>query len=244
MISWLLDASPESDVDSLAMRMLNVNFVALHTTTKVFVHALYHLAANPQFISALRNEAEANLGRNTQDWTKEGLSKCLKMDSFFKETLRFNVFGSITLPRLAVKDFAFSDGTRVGKGYYVATAGEVVQRNPTVYPYPDQFKPFRFVSQGSSIASLGEGAVGEQDDERTWPHRMTSTSESFIAFGGGRHLWRVSSIFSSVKRFANEINNILQSWSIFRVDGDENVHGVSGVTLRSQNASRRRAPGR
>ncbi|KAK1223670.1 hypothetical protein PQX77_013461 [Marasmius sp. AFHP31] len=184
MIGWLLDAAPDSHEQSnasLAMRLLNVNFVALHTTTKIFIHTLYHVAANPDIIPALREEAELFLGReDTKAWSKEALSRCVKLDSLFKETLRLNVFGSITLPRLAVKDFTFTDGTKVSAGYYVATAADVLQRDANVYPEPDEFKPFRFATP----TTISE----EQEALNEWPNRMTSTTESFVAFGGGRHL--------------------------------------------------------
>ncbi|KAG7096049.1 hypothetical protein E1B28_006730 [Marasmius oreades] len=184
MIGWLLDAASDSDefepsAESLAMRLLNVNFVALHTTTKIFVHALYHLAANPQYILELRQEAEQLLDKDHPDrWSKEALGRCVKLDSFFKETLRVNVISALTLPRLAVKDFRFSDGTQVSAGHYVACASEAVQRDSKVYPSPDEFRPFRFVVPTSE----------EEHSLQGWPNRMTSTSETFPAFGGGRHL--------------------------------------------------------
>ncbi|KAG7096045.1 hypothetical protein E1B28_006726 [Marasmius oreades] len=93
MIGWLMDAAPDSDeqsVESLAMRLLNVNFVSLHTTTKVFIHALYNLAANPKYIPELRQEAEQVLDKDHPDgWSKEALGRCVKLDSFFKEALRW-----------------------------------------------------------------------------------------------------------------------------------------------------------
>ncbi|KAJ8074970.1 hypothetical protein PM082_019297 [Marasmius tenuissimus] len=184
MIGWLLDAAPDSNEQSaasVAMRLLNVNFVALHTTTKVFIHTLYYVAANPEIVPALREEAELHLGRqSTETWSKEALGRCVKMDSLFKETLRLKVFSSMTLPRLAVKDFTFTDGTKLSAGSYVATAADVLQREAKVYPEPDEFKPFRFVTPTATSV--------EQEAFNGWPNRMTSSTENFLAFGGGRHV--------------------------------------------------------
>lgn len=53
-----------------------------------FTHALYHLAANPTFAQPLREEAEAILQKD--GYTKTAMSKMRKLDSFLRESLRFN----------------------------------------------------------------------------------------------------------------------------------------------------------
>jgi cytochrome P450 len=133
----------------------------------------------------LREEAELYLGRGDPTaWSKEALGRCIKLDSFFRETLRMNVFGSITLPRLTLADFTFTDGTKVGAGYYVAAAADVVHQDSKHYSKPHEFTPFRF-------AGVRERTSENEDLSQDWQHRMTGTSETFLAFGGGRHLWCV-----------------------------------------------------
>ncbi|KAJ3726542.1 cytochrome P450 [Lentinula guzmanii] len=104
------------------MRMLNVVFVAciLHQT---FIHALYYLASQPQYISILREEVEQQFDPDDRTtWTREALGRCVKLDSFLKETLRLKASGNMDA-RLAVSDFTFSDGSHIPSGYYVATRG-------------------------------------------------------------------------------------------------------------------------
>ncbi|KAL0568426.1 hypothetical protein V5O48_013554 [Marasmius crinis-equi] len=179
MIDWLMNAAPdgnEQSAESLAMRLLNVNFVALHTTTKIFIHALYNLAANPCYIPILRDELQANIGRRDPTrWSTQALARCAKLDSFLRETLRFNVLASISMSRVALRDFRFSDGTTIPAGYFVAVASDVAQHNEAVYPSPQEFRPFRFVTDDP-------GSVND------WQNKMTCASESFLAFGGGRHV--------------------------------------------------------
>ncbi|KAJ7585059.1 cytochrome P450 [Mycena floridula] len=186
MLTWLIEAAPSAQKDSpesLAMRMLNVNFVALHTTTKTFTHTVYNLAANPSYIPILRKEAELYLGTSDPRlWSKEALARCVKMDSFLKETLRLNGLGAIWMPRRAVTDFTFSDGTKIPTGHFVANAATAIHENETLYPRPKEFQGLRF-------AELAEQQNEAQLDENSeWPHRLTGTSTSFLAFGGGRHL--------------------------------------------------------
>ncbi|KAJ3876069.1 cytochrome P450 [Lentinula edodes] len=185
MLSWLMEASPlheEYSTESLSMRMLNVNFVALHTTTKTFTHAIYCLASQPQYISILREEVEQQLDSgNTTTWTREALGRCVKLDSFLKETLRLHGLGAIWMPRLAVSDFFFSDGTHIPPGYFVATAATAVHENDALYENARDFNGFRF-------SSMRKGTLGRPETEKDWQYRMTSNSESYLAFGGGRHL--------------------------------------------------------
>ncbi|KAJ3917078.1 cytochrome P450 [Lentinula edodes] len=185
MLSWLMEASPlheEYSTESLSMRMLNVNFVALHTTTKTFTHAIYCLASQPQYISILREEVEQQLDSgNTTTWTREALGRCVKLDSFLKETLRLHGLGAIWMPRLAVSDFSFSDGTHIPPGYFVATAATAVHENDALYENARDFNGLRF-------SSMRKGTLDRPETEKDWQYRMTSNSESYLAFGGGRHL--------------------------------------------------------
>ncbi|KAJ4480063.1 cytochrome P450 [Lentinula aciculospora] len=187
MLSWLMETSPSYEgysVESLSMRMLNVNFVALHTTTKTFTHAVYYLASQPQYIPILRQEVGQQLDPDDlTTWTKEALGRCVKLDSFLKETLRLKGLGAIWMPRLAVSDFDFSDGTHIPSGYYVAAAATAVHEDETLYESAHEFNGLRFASmRQESTASDGP------ENGKNWQYRMTSNSESYLAFGGGRHL--------------------------------------------------------
>ncbi|THU75981.1 cytochrome P450 [Dendrothele bispora CBS 962.96] len=185
MLSWLMATAeplrPHSN-ESLAMRMLNVNFVALHTTTKTLTHAIYHLASQPQYIPILREEVERYLGADPTEWNIGKLGRCVKMDSFFKETLRLNGLGAIWMPRLAMTDFTFVDGTKVTSGNFLATAAAVVHEDNNIYDRPRTFDGLRFCN----LRSSKENAFDEGSDD--WMFRSTGTSESYLSFGGGRHI--------------------------------------------------------
>ena len=49
---------------------------------------LYNLAANPQYIQALRDEVEPIV--KEEGWSKAAVAKMYKVDSFMKETQRMN----------------------------------------------------------------------------------------------------------------------------------------------------------
>jgi hypothetical protein len=53
-----------------------------------FTQALYHLAAAPEYVAPLREELEAAL--LDDGWSKAAMGKCVKLDSFLRESQRFN----------------------------------------------------------------------------------------------------------------------------------------------------------
>ena len=88
MLSWVMDERPnsiENSASDLTLRILTFNFAAVHTSSMIFIHALYHLAAMPQHIQPMREEVEKVIGE--EGWTKAAMSKLYMVDSFLRETM-------------------------------------------------------------------------------------------------------------------------------------------------------------
>ena len=54
-------------------------------------HALFDLAAAPQYLQPLREEIEPIIA--AEGWTKAAMGKMWKLDSFLRESQRFNGIG-------------------------------------------------------------------------------------------------------------------------------------------------------
>jgi cytochrome P450 len=50
------------------------------------MHAFYNLASHPECVEQLREEVEAVVAQ--EGWTKLAMTRLVKMDSFYKETMR------------------------------------------------------------------------------------------------------------------------------------------------------------
>ncbi|KAJ7227249.1 cytochrome P450 [Mycena pura] len=201
MLTWLIQSeAPENghSIESVAMRMLNINYVAMHTTTKAFTHAVYHLASKPHYIPILREEAETYLDiEDPTQWSTHSLSRCIKIDSFLKESVRLNGLGAMYMPRKIVRDFTFSDGSVVPAGHFMALAVIPIHEDPIAYgDKADEFDGLRFsnaiMKERSTVSSSdGGGAEGLEagtESDSHWAHRLTGPSPNFVTFGGGRHL--------------------------------------------------------
>ena len=55
---------------------------------QAFTHALYNLAAQPQYIKPLRDEVEGIIAED--GWSKISIGKMRKLDSFLRESQRVN----------------------------------------------------------------------------------------------------------------------------------------------------------
>ena len=111
MLEWILEqAIPRNSNDeSITSRILLVNFAAIHTSsnvslpmscvplcrphsygwaTQTIAHALFDLAAAPQYLQPLREEIEPIVA--AEGWTKAAMGKMWKIDSFLRESQRFN----------------------------------------------------------------------------------------------------------------------------------------------------------
>ena len=62
---------------------------------QALTHALYHLAANPEYAIPLREEVRVLVAEH--GWTKAAIDRMYKIDSFLRESLRLSPGGSSEL---------------------------------------------------------------------------------------------------------------------------------------------------
>jgi len=171
-LSWLMDVSHERDPALLACRIIGVNFAAIRTTSLTFTHALYRLAAHPEYVTVLREEIDTIVAE--EGWTKDVMQRMARLDSFMRESQRFEGLTSLTVSRRAVKDYTFSDGTFVPKGTFLAAAARPVHRDGELYENGTEFNPWRFsdlrVKEGESLK-----------------YQMTSVGTENLPWGHGKH---------------------------------------------------------
>ncbi|KIK81320.1 hypothetical protein PAXRUDRAFT_15298 [Paxillus rubicundulus Ve08.2h10] len=173
-LSWLMDhpEASESSIKDLTLRILSLNFAAIHTSANSFTQALYNLAMNPQYMQPLREEVESIL--ETDGWSKGALARMRKIDSFLKESQRTEGMACVSLTRKVMKDFTFSDGTVVPKGTVIVAASQATHHDNSIYDNAGTFDPFRFANLHE------EDGVGVK-------HSYVSNTPQYLAFGHGKH---------------------------------------------------------
>jgi hypothetical protein len=85
----------------------------------------------------------------------------------------------VSLPRVVLRPFTFSNGVTVPAGTLIAIPSGAVHRDGDIYPNPKKFDGFRFTQLHERN---GVPVAGQQ---------ATSTSAEYFPFGYGRHAWWV-----------------------------------------------------
>lgn len=162
----------DHDPRSLCARILALNFVGIHTSSAAAMGALVNiLCAGPEVFAALRREAAAVLRGNGGVWDKAAVGKLALMDSTLRESLRFSAFKARGVERQVVKEggVVLPDGTHLPEGTKVGMPTTEIHMDRNFYDDPEVFRHDRFV---------GRAEVG-----------MVNTTDTFLAFGHGRHAW-------------------------------------------------------
>lgn len=170
---------------TLAGRILLMNLVSIHTSSLTITNVMLNLvSSSPDVIEELRAEIRTILDECGGNWTKLALAKMEKMDSVFRESARLNTLVAIGLRRrvIAKGGFTSSSGVHIPFGNFCAVHNLGVVHDPSVYPDPDTFKPFRFVGLRRDINS------NDANNDHVQRARLTfaATGTDYLAFGNGR----------------------------------------------------------
>ncbi|KAJ5798638.1 uncharacterized protein N7503_007934 [Penicillium pulvis] len=150
-------------------------FGASFNTTVVLVQCLCELATRPEYVTLIREEVTSTLEANNNIWTKEGIDSMRKLDSFIKESHRYNCFDLAGTPRVVKKDFQFKNGLRIPKGTVLLTPNAAMLFDDEFVQNPLEFDGLRFCDLANT-------------SETPEIFRYTSTNPHYLQFGDGKHV--------------------------------------------------------
>ncbi|KAH8589744.1 cytochrome P450 [Bisporella sp. PMI_857] len=164
--------SKDADPQSLASRLLSLNFVGIHTSTITMVNAILDIMAlgtKENLLGIIRTEAASVLRAHGGVWSKAAANQLVKNDSTFRESLRISAFKGRGLGRevVAPSGVTLPDGTYLPKHTRVGAPTTEIHTDGDNYDDPVAFRPLRFEKR----RDLG----------------MVVANEQFIAFGLGKH---------------------------------------------------------
>ncbi|PMD22793.1 cytochrome P450 [Hyaloscypha hepaticicola] len=179
LASWMMKyvAPRHMNVESLVRHQLSFSFAAIHTTTHTLYNILFDLAAMPQYQHELREELKRVLKGCGGDLTQGDLIKLRKMDSFMRESQRFNPTNVVVPMRLTVEPLTLSTGQIIPAGTPLGFFNMSINQSNSLYKYPpaEAFDGYRF------------GRMREaKEHENKHQFGCTGPAESFN-FGHGIH---------------------------------------------------------
>ncbi|OGM45786.1 hypothetical protein ABOM_005478 [Aspergillus bombycis] len=176
LLSWMMEiAMPhESDPASLAHLEVVMSLASIHTSQMNAVHVLYDLLAHPEYLEPIRDEIRdvvKELGP-WMTWEKPAFSKLRKLDSFMRESQRFNPPTLLSMHRVILQQSQLSDGTVLPKGAHISMAVNAIQNDPDVTPAPEVFDGFRYYKL-------------RQREGEAHLHQFSTTQDRILNFGHG-----------------------------------------------------------
>lgn len=193
-IQWVLDVTPREERRAyrLVYRMLHINIAAVHTSSTTFLSSFLCLAMMPDVQRELREEI-ADVFRREGGWSKQTLTHLAKLDSFISESLRLCVMSAckqaqcmkkgdyvtnratvVKMGRVTVKDWQFSDGTKVPKGVKIFCNHLPLVLDNDYVNHPNDFDPWRMYKK-------------RQEEGQANQHQLVMTSQTNLTFGHGKH---------------------------------------------------------
>lgn len=140
------------------------------------LHSMYDLAVLPDYIEPIREEIRAVMTEHGGIINTRGLQQMMKLDSFMKESLRFNPPLTTTSHREVIQGFSFSNGQYIPPGATIELPSRAIYLDPANYPDEDQFDGFRHYKLRR------DGAA--RDYAR---NQFVTSNEQNLMFGYGRH---------------------------------------------------------
>ncbi|GMN22060.1 hypothetical protein TIFTF001_040169 [Ficus carica] len=187
---------------------------ATDTATTTLTWALTLLLNNREILKKAQNELELNVGRERQ--VRESDIKNLPyLQCIIKETLRLYPPVPLLLPHEAMEDCTVG-GYHIPAGTRLFINASKIQRDPNLWPDPDQFLPERFLS-----TSAKDLDVRGQDFE-------------LIPFGSGRRMCPGVTLALQVMQLA--LGNLLHGFDIENLS-DEPLDMSESSGLSSPKAS-------
>ncbi|KAL8665789.1 MAG: hypothetical protein Q9202_001911 [Teloschistes flavicans] len=175
LLSWMMQSAegPETDPAHLAHLEIVISLASIHTSQMNVVHVLYDLASHPEYVEPLRGEIR-DTSNEDGGWQKSSFSKLRKLDSFIKESQRFNPPSMLSYHRVMAQDHTLRDGTVLSKGTHLAMAVSAIQNDPAVTPSPELFDGLRYYKMRQQP---GEGHL----------HQFATTEPTMLNFGHGKN---------------------------------------------------------
>ncbi|THV54437.1 hypothetical protein BGAL_0026g00080 [Botrytis galanthina] len=167
-LQWIIETSGGASVEAIVVQLLAFVLGSSHQLPMLISFVLYSLCLHPEYIQPLREEIN-RVGDKAFETVQN--NEMPYLDSFLKEVARSNPMTDIAMPRKVMSPFTFDDGTHVPCGNYVCVPHNPIMTNPAVYPEPDTFDGFRFVSKDQSASTS----------------RFSHTSHEFPFWGSVKH---------------------------------------------------------
>jgi cytochrome P450 len=154
------DAS-ERTPQKIALRIMTINFAAIHTSTFTATNVLFDIYSSPLvgiYIQEIREEIEQALSESGGKWDKNTIAKLIKTDSAVRESLRISTFMSTGMDRVVIDPHGvkMSDGLHLPQGTRLGTSTYSIHHDDSIYENAMTYDAFRFSRPREAAIAAGK----------------------------------------------------------------------------------------
>ncbi|EYE91684.1 cytochrome P450 [Aspergillus ruber CBS 135680] len=166
----------DSDPEDLAYRQLVMSLAAVHTTGSALAQVIFDLAARPEYFDILREEVNQIVAEDGEGWGKQSLNKMRKMDSFFRESQRFNPPSLLSFHRIVddPEGIKLHDGIHLPHRAHICLPSYAISKDPNVIENADEFDGLRYYHL-------------RKNPKETMKHQHAMTDKNHMHFGYGKY---------------------------------------------------------
>ncbi|KAL2846134.1 cytochrome P450 [Aspergillus pseudoustus] len=176
-MQWMMDTADnefDKKPENIAQGLMIVMALAVvHTTTMLITQTIYDLLIRQEYIEPLRQEILDTLKDGWINATPYCFGVQTLLDSFMRESQRFNPTGEVNIQRVTKEHLTFSDGLTIPANTHICFAAGPLSRDPSNVPYPNldpsTFDGFRWCR-----------------DPYAKNNKLVSTTAANLHFGFGR----------------------------------------------------------
>ncbi|KAH7050101.1 cytochrome P450, partial [Macrophomina phaseolina] len=174
-MEWLKRKSPPgfaNDYAEQAEIQCQLAVAAIHTTSMGLTNVIFDLMDHPEYLEPLRSELVSVL-KETGCYDKNTMARLKKMDSFMKESQRFNPAGLTSFKRYCMRDVTLSDGKVLPKGTLIEIDDWHQYFEQGSMDRPAEFDGLRYYR------------LRQEGDKNS--HQFATSNPDYLQWGNGRH---------------------------------------------------------
>lgn len=183
----------ERTPEMITKRLTVLSFATIQSSVITITNALFDIASSPSSVKiqrCLREEVERVSPKGSVgSWNGAKLARMVRVDSALRESMRLWGFVS----RGVVKMVMVPGGVRIPSGEHLPFRAKVgvtayaVHHDESIYPNAYEYDAFRF----TPAASNPDDKVDEQSGKSTKGASMVNSSQNFMGFSHGSHIWYI-----------------------------------------------------
>ncbi|KOS22824.1 Ent-kaurene oxidase [Escovopsis weberi] len=162
----------DRQIDIFADEVIFTSFDSAGPVACLVTQMLFEAVGDKSLVADLRGEISGVLAAHGGEWTPEAMSSLPRLESFTRETLRFNGPTLFSVTRSVIQPMQLKSGLSLRPGTIISAPSWLIHNDEDNYARAGEFNPYRFYDEATNTATT----------------KATTASNKFLAYGYGSQM--------------------------------------------------------